>query len=99
MKYQIRVRSRARDDIRSARDWYDRQAAGLGARFGDEVDVVMTSIREEPLIHATIYHEVRRAMTRRFPYAIYYVVADDHVSVLRELHQARDPREWRGAAE
>ena len=34
-------------------------------------------------------------MTRRFPYAVYFVVEESRVSVLRVLHHARDPREWR----
>lgn len=32
---------------------------------------------------------------RRFPYAIYFVAEVDRVTVLRVLHQARDPEAWR----
>lgn len=54
----------------------------------------MSSVREQPLIYAVIYRNIRRATTRRFPYAIYFIVDNDRISVLRILHQARDPREW-----
>jgi len=54
----------------------------------------MLSLGDRPLIYAKIYRDVRRATTRRFPYAIYFVVEGDRVAVLRILHQARDPREW-----
>ncbi|HEX3582761.1 MAG TPA: type II toxin-antitoxin system RelE/ParE family toxin [Thermoanaerobaculia bacterium] len=98
MKYQLRIRSDARNDIRSARDWYARQGPGLDARFGEELGTTLTSIEEQPLLYAVIYRDVRRAMTRRFPYAIYFVVDNDRISVLRVLHHARDPREWQSRA-
>ncbi|MFY9609511.1 MAG: hypothetical protein WAU45_12960 [Blastocatellia bacterium] len=34
-----------------------------------------------------------RAITRRFPYAIYFSV-EDEVIVFAVLHTARDPAEW-----
>ncbi|MGZ8853668.1 MAG: type II toxin-antitoxin system RelE/ParE family toxin [Thermoanaerobaculia bacterium] len=95
MSFRLTIRSRARDDIRAARDWYEAKSPGVGSRFGAEVDAVTLSIGDQPLIYAKIYHDIRRAMTRRFPYAIYFIVEGDRVAVLRVLHQARDPREWR----
>lgn len=94
MSFRVAIRSRARDDIRAARDWYEEKSPGLGDRFGAEVGAVMLSLGDRPLIYAKIYRDVRRATTRRFPYAIYFVVEGDRVAVLRVLHQARDPREW-----
>lgn len=96
MTYRLRIRSRARDDIRAARDWYETQVPGLGSRFGEELDTVMAAVRAQPQMYAKVSGEIRRAMTRRFPYAIYFIVDDERISVLRVLHQARDPREWRG---
>jgi plasmid stabilization system protein ParE len=46
------------------------------------------------LLFQKVYRDVRRALTRHFPYAIYFVVTADRVSVLRILHQARSPEEW-----
>lgn len=97
MKYRVRIRSDARDDIRFARDWYERQSAGLGWRFGEELAATISSIEAHPLLYAVIHRDIRRAMTRRFPYAIYFVVEGDRVSILRVLHQVRDPRVWQSA--
>jgi plasmid stabilization system protein ParE len=94
MSFGVTIRSRAREDIRDARDWYEEKSAGLAIRFGAEVEEVILAIGEQPLLHAKIYLDVRRAMTRRFPYAIYFIVDGERVAVLRVLHQARDPREW-----
>ena len=94
MSFRVTIRSRARDDIRDGRDWYREKSAHLAVRFGQEINEVILSMRDQPLIHAKIYRNIRRAMTRRFPYAIYFIVEGDRVSVLRVLHQARDPQEW-----
>lgn len=95
MSFKVTIRSRARVDIREARDWYEERSPNLAVRFGSEIDEVMLAIRDQPLIHAKIYRDIRRAMTRRFPYAIYFMVENDRIVVLRVLHQARDPQEWR----
>jgi plasmid stabilization system protein ParE len=95
MRFTVRIRRRAEEDIQDARDWYDQIRPELGRRFGEELDAVIASLGTYPSIYAPIHHDIRRAMTRRFPYAVYFVVEGDRVSVLRVLHQARDPREWR----
>ena len=38
--------------------------------------------------------EVRRILTERFPYRIFYVVRPDAIVVFRVLHTARHGREW-----
>jgi plasmid stabilization system protein ParE len=41
-----------------------------------------------------VYRDVRRALTRRFPYAIWYRTRDERVTVLAVLAQACDPARW-----
>ena len=38
--------------------------------------------------------EARRALLRRFPYAVYFTVDREELVVLAVLHVARDPSEW-----
>lgn len=94
MKFRLRIRAAARADLRDARDWYRRQSDELAARFGEEVGAVLAFVEERPMMYGTIYKNVRRAMTRRFPYAVYFIVEGERISVLRILHHARDPRLW-----
>jgi hypothetical protein len=37
---------------------------------------------------------IRRALTKRFPYAVYFAVDGDVVVVLAVLQVSRDPAEW-----
>ena len=55
---------------------------GLGLEFLDQL--------------RTTYDQIaaRRALLRRFPYAVYFAVEGDLVIVLAVLHGSRDPAEW-----
>ena len=55
MTFAVRIRPRAQDDIRDARDWYEKQAAGLGAEFGLELGAVFSRLAENPMMHAAVY--------------------------------------------
>jgi plasmid stabilization system protein ParE len=67
----------------------------LGAEFGREVDSVISSLAERALGFPAVYRDVRRALTKRFPYGIFFITAEDRVTVLAVLHQARDPAIWK----
>lgn len=93
MRFRVAVRQRAEADIRDTRDWYKRISPELARRFGAELGRLLHLLASDPLIYAPVYRDVRRAMTKHFPYAVYFIVTRGRVSILRVLHQARDPRE------
>ncbi len=41
-----------------------------------------------------VYRDIRRALTSRFPYAVYYRIVESDVVVFGILHTRRDPHEW-----
>jgi plasmid stabilization system protein ParE len=88
------IRPEAEADLISARAWYERQREGLGAAFLLCVEEVLERIGRTPEMYIVVYRDIRRALTRRFPYAVYYYIARNEVVVLGILHARRDPREW-----
>ena len=92
------IRPEAEADLVIARAWYERQREGLGAAFLLCVEEVLDRIDRTPALYPVVYRDVRRAFTRRFPYAVYYRVADNDVVVLGILHTRRDPQEWQSRA-
>jgi plasmid stabilization system protein ParE len=88
-------RPEAESELLDARVWYDDQQPGLGQSFAIEVDNVLMAIVEHPLAHPRVHGETRRALVRRFPYAIYYRAMSDEVVVLAVMHGRRLPRRWR----
>jgi plasmid stabilization system protein ParE len=88
------VRPEAQADLLAARDWYNRQRAGLGVQIIDAVEELIEQIRKNPEIYAQTLKQVRRGKVRRFPYVVYYRALDDRTEVLAVLHGSRDPRVW-----
>ncbi len=52
MSFPLILRPEAEQDLRSARDWYERQHAGLGARFTAQASSVFDRLAEMPELFA-----------------------------------------------
>jgi plasmid stabilization system protein ParE len=95
MSLPIIVRPEAEADIATAFAWYEEQRAGLGSDFLDEIGRCFQRIEDHPEIYPIVYRRYRRALTRRFPYKVFYVVEQDYVSVVAIVHAARHSQRWR----
>ncbi len=87
----VPLKRRAVRDLRAARDWYNERATGVGTRFVLEFEAVIGEIESAPLAFQIIEGEVRRALLRRFPFSVYYVVEGTEVTVLAVLHFRQHP--------
>ena len=76
------------------RQWYEAKRPGLGQEFGQALDVLVARIAESPLAFPRVHSESRRAVLSRFPYAVYFRVADEAVVVSR----FRSPSNLEGAS-
>jgi plasmid stabilization system protein ParE len=85
------VRSRAEQDLVDAQKWYEEQRSGLGEEFRITVDGLISRILERPRLYPEVYRKVRRAVMRRFPYLLYFILTDDVVVVIGCLHSRRNP--------
>jgi plasmid stabilization system protein ParE len=75
-------------DIEEAARWYESQLVGLGVEFVLEVDFAIKRVKKNPKLYLESYRPSRRALLRRFPYAMYYVINDIEIHILAVLHQA-----------
>jgi hypothetical protein len=69
MTPRLVVRSAAEADIAAAL-WYEERATGLGTEFLRAVDVTLAEIRRLPERFPMVHLQCRRALLRRFPYAV-----------------------------
>jgi len=90
------VRPLAETDVRDAAFWYESKREGLGAEFTLELDALYERIVEAPRQFPEIGEGARRALVRRFPYAVYFVIGEDAPVIIAVLHQHRRPEAWRG---
>ncbi|MCI0570115.1 MAG: type II toxin-antitoxin system RelE/ParE family toxin [Myxococcaceae bacterium] len=88
------IRNEAQADIREAAQWYEAQRAGLGTEFTRAVRALLASVEREPARFPVVHAEVRRALLRRFPYALYFIVEGEQTVLLACLHVRRSPAVW-----
>ncbi len=94
MTWRLVLRRRAVREVQEAHDWYEAQRSGLGDVVLFEFERVLEVLEQHPLRFPVLHAAVRRALTRRFPYAILFRIRDEQVVVLSVLHHARDPARW-----
>ena len=93
-EYRLVSEPQADREIEAAFQWYEKERAGLGLEFLEELRSTYDRIVEGPLKYQHLRSDIRRALLRRFPYAVYFAVEQSKIVVLAVLHASRDPAEW-----
>lgn len=75
-------------------EWYEAQRQNLGIEFIDEIDAVINKIEETPQRYKKVYKNIRRALCKRFPFAVFFMATNQYIVVIGVLHQRRQPRVW-----
>jgi plasmid stabilization system protein ParE len=89
--HSVHGRQAARAELIKAQDWYEGEATGLGRRFRQAIDVLAERLSANPRQFPVIFKNVRRALLRRFPYSLFFVVEDETLLVIACFHASRDP--------
>jgi plasmid stabilization system protein ParE len=85
----------AQGEVAEALDWYEQQSPGLGESLIVELNRIAGRIVASPLHFPMVHKDVRRALLRRYPYAIFFRVAEDEIQVIACFNTRRDPTHWR----
>jgi len=92
--YSVFFTPAARAELIAAQDWYESEAAGLGRRFRQTIDALIERMSDNSRQFPTVFKNIRRALVRRFPYSLFFVVEDDAIIVIACFHASRDPSHW-----
>ena len=87
---KVRILQSAFDDLAEGADFYDRCEPGVGRYFLDSLFADIDSLLPYAGIHRVVrgYH---RALSKRFPFAIYYKIEDGWLVVHGVLDCRRRP--------
>ena len=92
--YRLEATPAVELEVEAAFEWYEHEQPELGFEFLAELRATYQRILDSPLGYKHLRAGMRRALARRFPYAIYYSIEEEAVVILAVLHTARDPAEW-----
>lgn len=95
MAAELIIAPEAQQDVDEAYSWYEDRRPGLGEEFLGCVDACIQAICRIPELYAKVHAEYRRALVRRFPYAIFYEYTGGKVIVYSTFHTSRNPKKWK----
>jgi plasmid stabilization system protein ParE len=101
MNRRLIVRPEAEADITNGALWYESRESGLGLELISEVhSAIARAVKNsESFTCARRNPMVRRVLTRRFPYRIFFVVRPDAIVVFAVIHAAQHDRVWKQRTE
>ncbi len=91
---EVIVRREAKLEVQDAFHYYQDKSEGLGFEFMRSLDAALQSVKRNPSAYQKNYKETRRALLRKFPYAIFYVAEETRIVVVACFHQKRSEIDW-----
>lgn len=88
---QIRLTRSAEEDLLRGMEFYEAQQNSLGTYFLDSLYADIDSLILYAGIHAKPMGRFHRALSKRFPFAIYYEVTNDVIAVVAILDCRQNP--------
>ena len=94
----LRLSPLAQDELREAFQYFETNAGpDIADRFVLSVNTTLESISERPESFVVVHEEaqIRRAITHRFPYGVYFQSNESEIRVIAVTHLRRHPDTWK----
>jgi len=85
----------ALEEYKHAAHYYEKCQPGLGQRFLAAIEQAILHITEKPEQWKILEKDVRRHLTRVFPYAILYTIESNYILIIAVMHCNREPGYWK----
>jgi hypothetical protein len=89
----IEILDKAEDDLVHGFAFYESQQSGLGAYFRESLSADIESLRIHGGVHRVVYRDYYRALSKRFPFAIFYTVSGD-IAFIQAVVDCRRKPAW-----
>jgi toxin ParE1/3/4 len=93
MRYEFHPE--ALDEYREATLYYADRDPALALRFVEAVEDAIRRIVEAPERWRVLEEDVRRCLTRVFPYGVLYTIEREFILVVAVMHCSREPGYWK----
>ena len=82
-------------ELIAAAAYYQDQQEDLGKRFLSSVEDSLARIRINPRLCPAIDGDVRRCLTRTFPFGVLFRDRADRIEIIAVMHLRREPGYWK----
>jgi hypothetical protein len=95
MIYSILISPLVEVELYESALWYNKRKNNLGIEFIEEVDNTLKNIQTNPFQFKTVYREFKMALTKRFPFEIFYSIDESKILIHHIFHASRNPTIWK----
>ena len=95
MAVELTIVPEAQQDLEEAYGWFEDCRIGLGEDFLTCVDACVQNICRTPELYPKFHEDYRRALVRRFPYAVFYEFTGGKITIYSIFHTSQNPQKWR----
>ncbi|MEH1791988.1 MULTISPECIES: type II toxin-antitoxin system RelE/ParE family toxin [unclassified Nostoc] len=76
-------------------NFYAERRVELAQAFINAIEDTIFRIIQSPNRWAIVEENIRRCLTRKFPYGILYTIEEDYILILAVMHCSREPGYWK----
>ena len=76
-------------------EFYAERRVELAQAFINAVEDAIFRIVESPTRWSVVDEDIRRCLTRKFPYGILYTIEEDYILIVAVMHCSREPGYWK----
>lgn len=93
---KARLHPQAEAEMIEAAVYYESRQEDLGKRFLASVQDAINSIEINPGLYPVVDLDVRRCLTKVFPFGVLFRLSDARIVVVAVMHLSRHPDYWKG---
>ncbi len=96
MSYKVIVSEMTGNDIQEIAEYYEIRQKGLSRLFLLSLKDTFNLLAKSPFIYVKVYKEIRRALTKKFPYAVFYKIDEENeiINIYAVISAHRNPEFW-----
>lgn len=88
---KIRILKSAQNDLKQGFYFYESQNKGLGMYFLETLESDVESLRIFAGIHSIHFGKFYRLLSKRFPFALYYLIEENEIRIYAIVDCRKDP--------
>ncbi len=93
-QFKIELSDEAENDFDKSYQFYANENEKIADSFYKQINNGFEKISQNPLANSKVYKEIRKHVTKKFSFVIYYQLKDLIVQVIAIFHTSRNPSIW-----
>jgi len=92
--FDIELSEEAIEDFDNSYNFYYEDSFKVAETFFKQIDICFDAIKQNPTSFPIVHKDVRKYVVKKFPFLIYYRIANSVVQVIAIFHSSRNPEIW-----